>query len=466
MFKKKSQRLFLRVRPVFLTGLAVLISVLIIFTVVKASTDKITPPTGEPAATFYSLSEIYNFITANTAATAASPVLDWSIALEDTQYTLTEIYEKLRDLIVADKVFTGTTYLGTTGTLKLACATSTFDGISNLAGDTYDGGGNGANRWCVTDDDDITAADVLSGKIAWISGATTTGTMTDVGAQTITPGTSNTAITAGYHNGYGYCAGDAALITTNIRSGVSIFNVSGDSNVVNTSSGNAAAGDIADNKIAFAAGAQITGNMHAAQWLQTIDDWVSGAGTSGEYTAEEATWSTVSGSPFNAGFATSSNPLVYYPVGADVYLFSGRVKQDTRTGLMWSDVASTGAVTAVATSTTNNFTLTGVAGVGDGTRPWTTGTTTATNGNAINFCNALNAISFAGYSDWYLPTQKQLMQAYIDGSANNLPIPDYYFWSSTEHYGNTAHAWYVYLSTGYTYTTTKVNSNYVRCVRS
>lgn len=101
-------------------GLTVLISVLIIFTVVQAATDKITPPTGTPVATFYSLSEIYNFITANTAATEGSPALDWSSALEDTQYTLKDIYNALVDkiaLLDPTKILDGETYFGVDGTM-------------------------------------------------------------------------------------------------------------------------------------------------------------------------------------------------------------------------------------------------------------------------------------------------------------------------------------------------------------
>lgn len=203
-------------------------------------------------------------------------------------------------------------------------------------------------------------------------------------------------------------------------------------------------------------------DMFSPQKYQTIDDWVcsnatSCAGPQVEYTAEEGVWTSVAGSPFNAGFATSSTPLVYSPFGTNVYLASGQVKQDARTGLWWSDAASTGAVTAVATSTTNIFTLAGSAGYGDGTRP--------TGGNAIGFCDALNAINFAGHNDWYLPTQKQMMQAYIDGSANNLPNPGNAFWSSTEYYSSAAGAWYVALRYGYTGNNTKPNSYYVRCVR-
>jgi hypothetical protein len=88
---------------------------------------------------------------------------------------------------------------------------------------------------------------------------------TNVGQQTITPTTSNQTITQGYHNGTGYCEGDADLVTGNIRSGVNIFGVSGNPNVVNTSSGNASAGDICNSKKAWVDGSEITGNRTACQ---------------------------------------------------------------------------------------------------------------------------------------------------------------------------------------------------------
>lgn len=215
-------------------------------------------------------------------------------------------------------------------------------------------------------------------------------------------------------------------------------------------------------------------NIFSPQKYQTIDDWLcsgatscAGTPTKVEYTGEEAIWSSVAGSPFNAGFSTSSVPLAFSLYGTNVYLASGQVKQDTETGLWWSDIMVIVPVaTAVATSTTNQFTLVGqsnppgTGGYGDGTRP-NTGT-----GNAVSFCDALNSIRFGGYVDWYLPTQKQLMQAYIDGSANNLPNPGYSFWSSTEYYNNTAFAWYVFLNYGNTDLLTKTTSYYVRCVRS
>ena len=89
------------------------------------------------------------------------------------------------------------------------------------------------------------------------------GAIADNGAQTITPSTSNQAITLGYHNGEGYCAGDSDLISANIKSGTTIFGVDGDGNVADTSSGDAVAGDILSGKIAWVDGSEITGNVSA-----------------------------------------------------------------------------------------------------------------------------------------------------------------------------------------------------------
>ena len=71
--------------------------------------------------------------------------------------------------------------------------------------------------------------DVLSGKTFYNTALKTkrTGTMPNQGAVVITPGTSNKAIVAGYHNGQGYVKGDANLIAGNIKKGVSIFGVMG-----------------------------------------------------------------------------------------------------------------------------------------------------------------------------------------------------------------------------------------------
>ena len=58
-----------------------------------------------------------------------------------------------------------------------------------------------------------------------------TGTMPNIGAQAITPGTAAQAISAGYHDGTGSVAGDADLAPGNIVSGVQIFGVTGTATV-------------------------------------------------------------------------------------------------------------------------------------------------------------------------------------------------------------------------------------------
>jgi hypothetical protein len=81
--------------------------------------------------------------------------------------------------------------------------------------------------------------DVLSGKTFYNTALKTkrTGTMPNQGAAVITPGTSNKAIVAGYHNGQGYVKGDANLKAANIKKGVSIFGVSGTVNTTAQATG-------------------------------------------------------------------------------------------------------------------------------------------------------------------------------------------------------------------------------------
>ena len=106
-------------------------------------------------------------------------------------------------------------------------------------------------------------ADVLTGKTFWGLQSGTwgprTGAMPNRGAVTYTPGVATQAVAAGYHDGSGKVQGDANLVSGNIKAGTTIFGVTGDSNVVNTSSGNATAGEILLNRKAWAGGQQITG---------------------------------------------------------------------------------------------------------------------------------------------------------------------------------------------------------------
>jgi hypothetical protein len=72
-----------------------------------------------------------------------------------------------------------------------------------------------------------------------------------------------------------------------------------------------------------------------------------------------------------------------------------------------------------------------------------------------------------GQTGWFLPSQKQIMQAYIDGSYGNLEATGvyHYYWSATTSANFTNNAWVTYLSNGYTQATIQTAAYYVRCVR-
>ena len=69
---------------------------------------------------------------------------------------------------------------------------------------------------------------------------------------------------------------------------------------------------------------------------------------------------------------------------------------------------------------------------------------------------------------WFLPHQKQLMQAYIDGSYGNLDtFCGSRYWSATSPSDGLSSAWFFTLCTGYSSATVKsYNGYWVRCVRS
>lgn len=167
-------------KSITLSIITVLVSVSIIFLIVKAGEIDSPATPSTDTGRMYTLEQIYQTITSGTTATKQSGgFTDPSSAPASTMHTLDEIYAKL---------VTGTT---------------DAEVVNVLTGKTFiqRTAGNGETR--------------------------TTGTMTNVGAQTITPTTTNTTITAGYHNGSGYCAGDSDLTAGNIATGVNLFGVTG-----------------------------------------------------------------------------------------------------------------------------------------------------------------------------------------------------------------------------------------------
>lgn len=130
----------------------------------------------------------------------------------------------------------------------------------------------------------------------------------------------------------------------------------------------------------------------------------------------------------------------------------GAEKKDPVTGLIWSNLLYRNGTT-IEFSTSHNTSFSWGA-----THANNIGITAPVAGDrtAIELCADQG-------NGWRLPTQKELQQAYIDGSNFNLSQPSYSFWSATEY--SSTYAWYVNLSSGPTNNFNKTYGYQVRCVR-
>lgn len=125
--------------------------------------------------------------------------------------------------------------------------------------------GSGTAEFYDTSTATANAANILTGKTAFIGSVS--GTMANNGAVsgTISTVAGKYTVPAGYHSGTGTvsisAAEQAKIISANIKSGVSVLGVSGSSSVVDTADATAAAGTIVSGKTAYVNGAKITGSL-------------------------------------------------------------------------------------------------------------------------------------------------------------------------------------------------------------
>lgn len=124
--------------------------------------------------------------------------------------------------------------------------------------------GGGTAKFTDVSDATAVAADVLSPKTLYkadgtkVTGSIVTKTSSDITASTLT-----VTVPSGYYaSNASKTLTDASLVSGNIKSGVTIFGVSGDTNVVDTtiSSGAAAAGNIVNGFKAYVNGSLVEGN--------------------------------------------------------------------------------------------------------------------------------------------------------------------------------------------------------------
>lgn len=278
----------------------------------------------------------------------------------------------------------------------------------------------------VDDTNGVTQTHVLAGKTFW--GLTSgqwgpqTGAMPDNGAVTIVPTTISQTIAAGYHDGLGYVVGDTALVGWNIRSGVTIFGVSG------TCYRLPATGQTASY------GAGDDGAYHLG-CMPLVGPCAGDDGCN--FNRTDLPWTSSSGT----GFTDNGDGTV----------------TDNLTGLVWLKDANCAVFFDGDATGSNN-------------RNWSSALTAA-NSLASGYCE-LSDGSSAG--DWRLPNINELCSP-IDPAQDWPALPaghpftgiqSWAYWSSTtEQPGTTLQAWYVILVGGYVSSAGKSSEGYVWPVR-
>ena len=381
----------------------------------------------------------------------------------------------------------------TPGTSAQTITQGYHDGTGTVAGDADLVGGNiasgkdifGVAGTAVVATGTAVAAEVLSGKtFSTASAAGLSGSMANVGKQDITPGTSAQTITQGYHDGTGSVTGDSDLVTGNIRSGVTIFDVPGATNVVNTSEATnpVEAARMKTGDVAFVNGAKVTGTgtqtlsnasttvnegYYVATALNTIDADLA-AGNIKKDTVIFGVTGTYEGGGTPAP-VDKTGQTMSYATGDD---------GDLKKGVAWPSPRfndnSDGTIT-------DN--LTGLIWLKNANCTETVGGVSKTNGyltwaNALTWSNAL-ANGSCSLSDgsaagaWRLPNIKEL-QSLVDFGRFNPALPFEHpfsgvqsgdYWSSTSLAVNTRYAWVLYLGHGYVSVGDKSVGYYVWPVR-
>ncbi|MCP4696519.1 MAG: DUF1566 domain-containing protein, partial [Gammaproteobacteria bacterium] len=251
---------------------------------------------------------------------------------------------------------------------------------------------------------DAAAGDILTGKTACVTGSPVTGSMP---AQTLSD--TSAAVNAGYYAATTLNAVDADLAAANIKSGENIFGVAGDPNVVDTSTGDAAAADILINKKAWVGGSEITGTRYPAPV---------------EATGETTFYATGGDGGLQKGVAW---PGTRFTDNGD-----GTVT-DNLTGLIWLQDAKC-----------------------FGQKDWTNALSAANNLAAPYTCST-SLTDGSNIGDWRLPNRNEL-NSLVDASQPGLVLPSGHpfsgaqenqYWTSTTAAGSSDNnAWYIHLNTG------------------
>ena len=158
------------------------------------------------------------------------------------------------------------------------------------------------------------------------------------------------------------------------------------------------------------------------------------------------------------GHRTSINAMSYSLVpnaSGGTYAKTECVK-DNITGLIWEGKTASG--TRAGSSTYTNYDSTASAQKSNGSNPTQAEIDAST--NSMGYRNAVRASALCGFTDWRLPTVKELQTLVNYGVASPGPTIDTtwfpntqgsYYWSSSPYVGSSGYAWYVYFNYGSVY---------------
>jgi hypothetical protein len=385
-------------------AVACLISGLGIATLVQAGS---LTPSASPAATSYTLSDIYTRLTTNAASTAGNHAFAPSAGPTGTLRTLSEVYLAI-PTIYATSVLSGTTIFGVSGTYNAtSLATSTVkSGISfgvGLTGDYPSASNPLATASAVTADLSASGGSITSsnGSVEWWQSSGT-----QITATLDFPALSNVCDTDTSNNS----AGTLTVVSSTIGVSYTYCGVAG-IQLKDQFNGPLTAGG-------FPGGVQAVGG---------VDDYNNGgAAPSSTY---RKLWTACSSGNNYCGTGDS---------GADA--------KDESTGLVWSLPCNGSACASFSDSTPLVYSWDSSGG-NNGSR------------TAIQLCS--------DHSGWFLPTQRQILQGYINGSYGTVEAAGTTraYWSSTTQSADPTNAYFGRFSTGSGNPAAKTGSNNVRCVR-
>ena len=246
------------------------------------------------------------------------------------------------------------------------------------------------------------AENILAGNLAWVDGVCITGSI-----PICMLSATSTVMNAGFYADTTLDTVEPDLLEANVRSGVSLFGVTGTPAVVNTASGNATTNQILAGRVAWANGSAITGAIPTRTLSATTTAVSAGyyAATSLDAADTDLTATNICAGVSLFGVVGSIPPA---PVPKTGSLENQQAGDDGtyRVGVAWpSPRFSTGSGTSSNCVTDNLTGLMWLRNPAGTLRNWS---------NSIVYCEGLSGSGGrGGYTDWRLPNVRE-MQSLVD----------------------------------------------------